>query len=152
LRRSEKELKSRADIDDVLNRATVCHLALCLGDVPYVVPVNYGYADNCLYIHSASAGKKLDILRHNSSVAFAMYVDERLRSSDVACNWGMQYRSVMGRGRAILLESKREKEEALRIIMRQYSEGKPAFDLSAVDKVTVIKVEIQEVTGKKSGQ
>jgi len=151
LRRSDKELTDRKDIDDVINRARICHLALCQDGVPYVVPLNYGYADGCLYFHSAGEGRKIDILRSNSRVSFTMYVDESLVESDTACKWGTKYRSVIGEGKACLVDDKTEKEAALRIIMRHYSDEDFTFDPSKVDKVVIIKVEIASITGKRSG-
>jgi uncharacterized protein len=151
LRRSDKELTDRKDIDDVINRARICHLALCQDGIPYVVPLNYGYADGCLYFHSAGEGRKIDILRSNNTVSFTMYVDESLVESDTACKWGTKYRSVIGEGKAYLLDDKAEKEAALHIIMRHYSDREFIFDPSKVDQVVIIRVEIASITGKRSG-
>jgi uncharacterized protein len=150
LRRSDRELTNRKDIDDVLDRARICHLALCKHSVPYVVPMNYGYADDCLYFHSAVEGRKIDILRSNNSVSFAMYVDELLATSDAACKWGTKYKSVMGEGKAFLVEKPKEKEKALAIIMRHYSNREFTFDPLQVKKVVIIKVIIDSISGKQS--
>jgi nitroimidazol reductase NimA-like FMN-containing flavoprotein (pyridoxamine 5'-phosphate oxidase superfamily) len=144
LRRTDRE------IDDILNRATVCHLGMCDRGLPYVVPLNYGYADGCLYMHCARQGRKIDILRANNLVSFTVYVDERLAESDAACKWTMKYRSVMGTGRATLIEAENEKEKALSIVMRHYSEAEYTFDKQLVDRMTIIRVQIDEVSGKKS--
>jgi uncharacterized protein len=150
MRRTDREIKDRTEIDDILNRAAICHLGLCDGGVPYVIPLNYGYSGNCLYMHCARRGRKIDIIRTNNLVSFALYVDERLSQSGVACEWTMKYRSVMGMGKASLIEMQKEKEEAFRIIMRHYSPADHTFDMSLVDRTTIIKVEIDAVTGKKS--
>ena len=150
MRRSDKELTDRKDLDDVLNRAVICHLALCKNSVPYVVPMNYGYADGCLYFHSAVEGRKIDILRSNNSVSFAMHVDERLATSDVACKWSTKYKSVVGEGKAFLVEKPKEKEKALAIIMRHYSNQEFTFDPLQVKKVVIIKVIIDSISGKQS--
>jgi uncharacterized protein len=151
VRRSDKELTNRKDIDDVLERARICHLALCRDGVPYVVPLNYGYADNCLYFHSAREGRKIDTLRSNNIVSFTTYVDESLLESDIACSWGTKYRSIIGEGKAYLVDDKAGKEAALRIIMRHYSSRDFTFDPVRVDKIVIIKVEIASITGKRSG-
>jgi uncharacterized protein len=150
LRRSDKELTDRKDIDDVLNRAGICHLALCKNSVPYVVPMNYGYEDGCLYFHSAVEGRKIDMLRSNNSVSFAMHVDERLATSNVACKWSTKYKSVVGEGKAFLVEKPKEKEKALAIIMRHYSNHEFTFDPLQVKKVVIIKVIIDSISGKQS--
>jgi len=150
LRRSDRELTDRADIDDVINRARICHLALCKNNVPYVIPMNYGYADGCLYFHSAKEGRKINILRSNNAVSFAIYVDERLATSDVACKWSTRYKSVIGEGKAFLLEEQGEKEAALAIIMRHYSDQEFTFDPLQVNKIAIIKVIIDSISGKQS--
>ena len=151
MRRTDKEIKDRAEIEDILNRGQVCHLGLIDNGLPYVVPVNYGYRDGCLYVHSAREGRKIDILRRNNAVSFSIYIDNSLVQSDVACNWGMSYRSVMGTGTAVLVDSREEKEQALRIIMKHYAGPIAAFETTRLDNVRIIKIRINSLTAKKSG-
>jgi len=151
MRRTDKEIKDRAEIEDILNRGQVCHLGLIDNGLPYVVPVNYGYRDGCLYVHSARAGRKIDILRRNNLVSFSIYIDNGLVQSDVACNWGMSYRSVMGTGTVTMIDGKEEKEQALRIIMKHYAGPAVAFEAARLDNVRIIKIRINSLTGKKSG-
>ena len=151
MRRADKEIVNSMEIEDILKSGRVCQLGLNDGGLTYVVPVNYGYADGCLYIHSAREGRKIDILRRNNFVSFNIYIDDGLVQSDVACNWGMRYRSVMGTGTAALIEDRTEKEQALRIITQHYSGTFTAFDAASIDKVLIIRVEIETLTGKKSG-
>lgn len=151
MRRADKEIKSSAEIEDILNRGRVCHLGLNDGGLTYVVPVNYGYADGCLYVHSAREGRKIDILRRNNIISFNIYIDNSLVQSDVACNWGVRYRSVMGTGTASLVEGREEKEQALRIIMKHYAGPASAFEAARVDSVVIVKIQINSLTGKQSG-
>jgi uncharacterized protein len=151
MRRTDKEIADRAGIEDILRRGRVCNLGLVDNGLSYVVPVNYGYGDGCLYVHSAREGHKIDILRRNNLISFSIYIDESLVQSDVACNWGMRYRSVMGTGAAALVDGKEEKEQALRIIMKHYAEPVSAFQAARVDSVVIVKIQINSLTGKKSG-
>jgi uncharacterized protein len=150
LRRAEKEIKAREEMDDVLNRARICNLGLCDGGIPYIVPVNYGYEDGCLYIHSAREGRKMDILRVNDRVSFTLYVDEQLVDTGKVCSWGMKYRCVMGTGRASLLTNRPEIENGLRIILNHYSKSEMSFDADMLSTVLIIKIQIDTLTGKKS--
>ena len=151
MRRADKEIKGRAEIEDILRCGRVCHLGLNDRGLTYVVPVNYGYADDCLYVHSAREGRKIDILRRSNLVSFSIYIDNSLVQSDVACNWGMRYRSVMGTGTAALIEDRAEKEEALRIIMKHYAGPASAFEAARVNSILIIKIQINSLAGKKSG-
>jgi len=45
MRRALKKITDPSVIDQLLKKATVCHLGLSDNGQPYVVPMNYGYAD-----------------------------------------------------------------------------------------------------------
>ena len=67
-----------------------------------------------------------------------------------ACAWGMKYRSVIGFGKALFIEDPEERRRALAVIMRQYGDGDFEYSEKSFEKVLVIKVEIESMTGKKS--
>ena len=122
------------------------------GNLPYVVPLNFGYLDNVLYFHSAKVGKKVEILKLNSNVCFEFDVDHELRKAGSACDWGMKYRSVIGFGTVSLIECHAEKIEALAIIMKQYSDSQHfEFAEAAVNKTSVFRIVIEKMTGKQAG-
>ena len=151
MRRSDKEVKDRAWMESVLRKALVCRIALAANDEPYLVPMNFGYRDGCLYLHSAPAGRKIDLLRQNNRVCFEVETDCELSPSSKACKWGVKYRSVIGFGRASFVDGPKEKVAALDILMGHYAPGKFRFSRQTVAKIVVIKVEIESMTGKKSG-
>jgi nitroimidazol reductase NimA-like FMN-containing flavoprotein (pyridoxamine 5'-phosphate oxidase superfamily) len=69
-----------------------------------------------------------------------------------ACKWTMKYRSVMGEGKIRLIEDPDQKREALQIIMRQQAgPGEYAFQSAGLDKVTILRLDITQVSGKQSG-
>jgi nitroimidazol reductase NimA-like FMN-containing flavoprotein (pyridoxamine 5'-phosphate oxidase superfamily) len=151
MRRAEREIKDRELIEAILRRATVCRIATCSGGLPYIVPMSFGYESGCLYLHSAPEGKKIDILRRNPRVCFEVDVDQELVKSGLPCQWGFKYRSVIGFGRAVFLEEPEEKERALNLIVKRYSGGPARYAEDALAKVTIIKVEIESMTGKQCG-
>ena len=53
MRRKEKEITDRAEMEAILRRGEICRLAMANDNTPYVVALNYGYADNCLGIIQA---------------------------------------------------------------------------------------------------
>lgn len=63
MRRSDKEIKDKSTIESILNEAQVCRIALCNDNKPYIVPMNFGFKDNYIYIHSACEGHKIDIIK-----------------------------------------------------------------------------------------
>ncbi|AOY76809.1 pyridoxamine 5'-phosphate oxidase family protein [Clostridium formicaceticum] len=152
MRRSEKEVRDIAEIEEILKRADICRLGLCVDNIPYVVPMSFGYKNNCLYLHSAKEGKKIDIMKANPKVCFELEVDTELVKKDIACNWGMKFISIIGFGIVRFIEEKLDKKEALNIIMSQYSKDKTfEYRDEQIEAVTVIEIMITEMNCKKSG-
>lgn len=151
MRRSDKEITSFELIQKILEEADVCRIALCDGGEPYIVPMNFGYLDKTLYLHSATEGRKIDIIRKNNNICFQTDIRKQIVTAENPCNWGMKYLSVTGWGKAQLIDDSLGKREALSIIMSKYSAKSFEYSPEALDSVLVIKLEIQEITGKKSG-
>jgi nitroimidazol reductase NimA-like FMN-containing flavoprotein (pyridoxamine 5'-phosphate oxidase superfamily) len=151
MRRSEKEMKDPAEIEAVLQAALVCRIAMAVGDVPYVVPVHFAVSAGCLYFHCAASGRKIDMLHINPTVCFEVDMPGDLVSGKTACSWGMKYRSVIGFGQAAFIEHASEKKQALDILMKKYAgDDNFSYDDDWLDKVCVIGVRIDKITGKRS--
>ena len=151
MRRREKEIGGREVLEEILQLATVCHLAMSENDQPYVVPLNFGYRDNALYFHCAREGKKVDILRKNNCVGFEVDVDHELVKGASACEWGMKGRSVVGTGKAYLVDDPAGKRQGLDVIMKHYGAPEPfSYKEKGFEKALIIKVEIESMSGKKT--
>ena len=150
MRRKEKEITNRAEIDEIINRAAVCRLAMVDKNKPYIVPLNFGYDGKSLFFHSATQGRKLEILKKNNSVCFELDVDVEIKKGEKACDWSCLYQSVIGSGRAELLEKPDEIKAALDIIMRHYQSETFEYNEKLLNIVVVIKVDIERVSGKRS--
>ncbi len=151
MRRNEKEITDIDEIEEIISRAKVCHLGLMDGDEPYVVPVCFGYERKALYFHSALEGRKVELIRKNGKVCFEMDVDMEVAIARKPCDWTAKYRSVIGVGKACILDNEEEKANGLRLIMKQYSEGESDFDFEKLPLILVIKINIESISGKKSG-
>ncbi len=151
MRRKDKEISNLAAIEDIVRNSLVCRLGLAEKDQPYIVPLSFGFRDNNLYFHSAPKGKKIDMLRKNSKVCFEFDIDHEVVVDEQACRWGMKYRSVIGFGRATIVEDMAEKIEGLDAIMDQYSDRSFVYPEVKLENTVIIKVEIESMTGKQSG-
>lgn len=154
MRRKEQEIKDINEIKEIIRKAKVCRLGLAVDNTPYVVPVNFGYdvEGNCLYIHCAKEGRKLDMMKRNNTVCFEMDIDMEISGRENApCNWSTAFRSVIGYGNAFIIEDFDQKKRALDFIMRQYSsESSFEYDKKSVENVGIVKIAITVITGKKS--
>ena len=151
MRRKEKEITDKTAMESIILRSSVCRLAFSEEDRPYIVPLCFGYKDDTLSFHSAREGRKLDILRKNNKVCFEFDIDNEIVEADDACAWGMKFQSVIGFGKGSIIDDIESKHKALNIIMQQYSRNSYEYPDKAVKKIVVIKVEIEHMTGKKSG-
>ncbi len=151
MRRREKQITDRGVIESIIMKSSVCRLGLSEDDRPYIVPLCFGYSDNTLYFHAAQEGKKVEILKKNSTVCFEFDTDYEVVPSEKACKWDMRYRSVIGVGRASLIDDPESKRRAFDIIMKHYSGGEAGYSDAGIRNALIIKVEIENMTGKESG-
>jgi len=151
MRRHEKQISDRAQIDAVIRKCRVCRLALAVDDRPYLVPLCFGYDGQYLYFHTAHAGKKIEYLQTNPSVCFELEHDLRLITSAAQpCAWGFGFATVIGYGRMIELIDMEDKIRGLHHIIAQYGGEPGALDRSALDGTRVWQLTIDAVTGKRS--
>jgi len=152
MKKSEREIKDREEIESIIQQAQVCRIGLSAGNTPYIVPMNFGYKDNHFYFHCAAEGKKLDIIRENNEVCFEIDIDGQIvKATERLCSWGMKYRSVIGFGKAFIIINWQEKSTALNIITEHYGSNRHDFSEKEMEKMSIIKIEISSMTGKKAG-
>jgi nitroimidazol reductase NimA-like FMN-containing flavoprotein (pyridoxamine 5'-phosphate oxidase superfamily) len=151
MRRKEKEITSLEEIEEIVKKSKVCRIGLVDGDEPYILPVCFGYEGNSLYFHSAPEGRKIDLIRRNNRACFEIDTDVEIISGEKPCDWTARYRSVIGTGRAFILEKNEEKRHGLSVIMRQYSPNISELRFEKLGSVAVVKIEVDRITGKKSG-
>ena len=150
MRRKDKEITEK-EIKPIIKKARVCRLAMIDGKKPYLVPLCFGLAGNTLYFHSAVTGKKLSIIKKNPRVCFEFETGVELVPSTTACKIGMKFQSVIGFGKARMVEDEKEKLKGLCAIVRHYSDCACEFPPEILEKTVVFKVEIRKMTAKKSG-
>ncbi len=150
VRRADREITDRAAIEEILRRAEVCRVAMIADGEPYVVPLNFGYRDGKAYFHSFPHGRKIDAIRADARVCFEVDLDHRLITGEIACDWTFDYTSVIGFGRARVLEDPAEKLAGLTAIMNHLGDKEPIFRERDVDRVAVVEIEFERLTGKQS--
>ena len=149
MRRKDREISDLGEIESIIQGADICRLAFCDRNIPYVVPLCFGYTRGEIYFHSAKEGRKLDMLHNNGRVCFEMDIDQELIRSMDRCS--MRYRSVIGYGLASIVEEQDEKARALDLIMNHYHQEPIIYPEEALERTVIIKVEIEEITGKACG-
>ena len=150
MRKANREIKDKAVIRAIMEEALVCRVGLSDKGMPYVVPMNFGLGENCLYLHCATEGRKLDILRKNGRVCFEMDLLREIKRTPEPCGWGARYESVIGFGRAVFVNDPAEKRTALDRIMGHYgAQGPFSYPDETWVRTALIRIDIESVTGKR---
>ena len=148
----ERQVADEKQIRHILDTAKVLRLGLAVNNEPYVVPMNYGYTVEdgklVLYLHSAVQGKKLDMMRANPNVFFELDCDLAPFEGEKPCQYGLVYSSVMGRGKAHIVEDVEEKIKAMSILMKTQTGKDFEFNDRLVSIVAVIRIDVAEYTAK----
>lgn len=151
MRRKDKEITNSSDLEVILQKAKVCRLGLFDGNLPYIVPVHYGYDTGEIFIHTAKEGKKIDLIKKNPKVCFEVELDHKVINTGIPCKWSTSYKSIIGYGTASFLTDIEEKKKALEILINHYSPDTVYnFSKKMVDSVSIIKITIDRMAGKQS--
>ena len=148
----ERQITDEAQITAILDAGKVLHLGLAVDNEPYVVPMNYGYTREngklVMYLHSAVRGKKLDMIRANPRVFFEIDCDLVPFESELPCQYGLSYSSVMGKGIAHIVDDVEEKKKAMSILMKTQTNKDFTFEDRLVSVVAVIRIDVEAYTAK----
>ncbi|MCI8495056.1 MAG: pyridoxamine 5'-phosphate oxidase family protein [Lachnospiraceae bacterium] len=153
MRKREREITDTAEIRSILDNCKILHLGLSDDGQPYVVPLNYGYllegSTLTFYLHGALEGYKYDVIRKNPRISFAMECDTIPFEGKTACQYGMSYRSLMGKGNAEILTDPAEKQLGLSILMKTQTKKNFEFNEKLVSIINVIKITVENYSAKK---
>jgi len=141
-------------IEEIIRKCDICFVGMADTDgTPYVIPMNFGYRDGVVYLHSAQEGRSISILSRNPKVCITFSTDHALvfQHPEVACSYRMRSKSVIGWGEVTYEEDPEKKVDALNIIMGQYSDKQFKYSDPAVINVKIWKVRLDIVTCKEFG-
>jgi nitroimidazol reductase NimA-like FMN-containing flavoprotein (pyridoxamine 5'-phosphate oxidase superfamily) len=148
----EFKITDEGEIRRILDTAKVLRLGIAVDNEPHIIPMNYGYTlengELKLYLHSAVKGNKPELLKKNPNICFELDCDHVPFEGKVACQYGLSYAAISGRGRAVLVEDVEQKMEAMSILMKTQTGKDFTFNERLVSIVAVIRVDVTEYTAK----
>jgi nitroimidazol reductase NimA-like FMN-containing flavoprotein (pyridoxamine 5'-phosphate oxidase superfamily) len=151
MRRTDKEITERALMSQIIESSQVCRLGLAKDNLPYILPVSFGYDGNAIFFHTAKEGRKIVFLAANNRVCFEFEHDVQLvRHDSNPCKWTFSFQSVIGYGSVWELTDAAEKIEGLNHIMRHYSGRAWPIEAKDTDDLRVWRLTIENLTGKQS--
>jgi nitroimidazol reductase NimA-like FMN-containing flavoprotein (pyridoxamine 5'-phosphate oxidase superfamily) len=157
------EIKSRERIIKFLSSQQTGRIAsIDESGFPQIIPMNFVFINDTVYMHSHIRGEKLDNIRRNQKVGFEVdksleFLPSYFSDPTDASLADTLYISVVIKGNASIVSNKEEKTIALNGLMKKYQpEGgyepiKPSMDV--LKGVEVIKIVPESLRGKyKIGQ
>ncbi|MCK9239849.1 pyridoxamine 5'-phosphate oxidase family protein [Desulfocurvus sp.] len=153
-RKPERRITDPEELAHVLRKAQILRLGMCGPEGPYVVPMNYGMGEGCLFLHSSCSGRKARTLRADPRVCFELETDVALIEDDKPCGFSMKFKSIVGFGRVVALDSLAEKRQGLRAIMAHYTGREfpdEAFPEKVLARTCVMRLDIESMTGARHG-
>ena len=157
------EIKSYEKIKEFLSEEHVGRIAsIDEKGYPQIIPMNFAFVNNSIYMHSYPKGEKLENIIRNNKVGFEVdreleFLPSYFSHPTDASQADTLYVSVVIKGQAILVEDYQEKSLGLNAMMKKYQpeghyEPLQKDDL-VLDAVAVIKIIPKSIRGKyKIGQ
>ena len=157
------EIKSKKKVIEFLSSQQTGRIAsIDENGFPQIIPMNFVFINDVVYMHSHIRGEKLDNIRRNQKVGFEVdrnleFLPSYFSDPTDASLADTLYISVVIKGNASIVSNKEEKTIALNGLMKKYQpEGgyepiKP--DMDVLKGVEVIKIVPESLRGKyKIGQ
>ena len=157
------QIKSYEKIKEFLNEEHVGRLSsIDVNGFPQIIPMNFVFLNNAIYMHSHVKGEKLDNISRNNKVGFEAdreleFLPSYFEDPHNASLADTLYISVVIKGVGEFVSDREEKTLALNELMEKYQpEGKYdpiESDMRVLDAVSIIKVSPKTLHGKyKIGQ
>jgi hypothetical protein len=146
-------IENREEINKIIRACKTCYVAMTNNEIPYVLPMNFGFVGDSIILHSAQSGRMWETLKKNPNVCINWTLGEDLAWQDVrvGCSYRVKSKSVLVEGKAEFVEDFDEKYRLLTLTMKQYSEREFKFSKPAVENVGLLKVKIEKITAKEFG-
>jgi hypothetical protein len=153
MRRSDKEIIEKVIIEEIFRLNEVGRLGTAVDGQPNIIPMNFAYITDKIYLHSHRDGKKINDIKKNPRVCFEVDQGEIITGED-PCDFSWRYKSAIAYGEAKIVETPVERLKALKIISEKYSFGKGQLITSELmkkfDHLWIIKINIDKMMGKMS--
>ena len=157
------EIKSKKKVIEFLSSQQTGRISsIDENGFPQIIPMNFVFINDTIYMHSHIRGEKLDNIKRNQKVGFEVdksleFLPSYFSDPTDASLADTLYISVVMKGNASVVSDKEEKTNALNGLMKKYQpEGryepiKP--DMDVLKEVEVIKIVPESLRGKyKIGQ
>ena len=148
-------ITEKTKLEEIIHQCDVCFIGLTERDgSAYVIPMNFGYAAGELILHSGPEGKHVNLISIDNRICVTFCSVRKLvnQHPDVACSYSMLSKSVLCKGKVTFIEDLTEKEAAMNLTMKNYTDKTFKYSKPALMNVKIWRVTIEEMTAKAFGQ
>jgi len=153
LRKSNKEIKDISVITGLLDSCHIGRLGTIRDDgYPMIKPLNFAYHEGRIFFHTAREGEKIDDIRRDNRVCFEVDLPiAYVKGICSPCRSEYLYRSVIIKGKAVIVEDDKERVFALHCLMKKYQPegGYAEFPPEKLAITGIVRIDIEEMVGKE---
>ncbi len=142
-------IDSTKEMEKLLVEERVGYLGVSIENSPYVIPLTYGYSDGKIIFHCSLKGSKLEIIRRNPNVCFAVsrHFGEMV-SHPQGAKCHVNSDSVICYGKARIIDDIHERRMILSKFNRCLQPNVREITLQEVENCLAVEIAIEEMTGR----
>ena len=153
MRKANKEIKDVSVVEHLLRTCHVGRIGTIGKDgYPLVKPLNFAYHNRKIYFHTALEGEKIEDIKRDDRVCFEIDLPiAYVRAVNQPCEAAYLYRSVIIKGRAVLVQDTDERAMAFKSLMDKYQPegGYGPYLKEKLGLTGIVRIDIEEMSGKE---
>jgi len=153
VRKANKEIKDVSVVEHLLRTCHVGRIGTIGKDgYPLVKPLNFAYHNRKIYFHTALEGEKIEDIKRDDRVCFEIDLPiAYVRAVNQPCEAAYLYRSVIIKGRAVLVQDTDERAMAFKSLMDKYQPegGYGPYLKEKLGLTGIVRIDIEEMSGKE---
>ncbi len=154
MRRKDREVTDKVKIEELIEKCHCIRLGFYDKGEVYIVPLNYGYKflddTYTFYFHGAKEGRKAELIKTSPQVGFELDAGFELHPGDEPAECSCAYQSIIGTGVTEMIDSVKDKTEALDLIMYHYSKRRPGqYPIEILKRTLIFKMTVDKLSCKE---
>lgn len=146
-----KAALEKEQCEQILEQQEFGFLSMSQDGCPYCLPFNFCYEQGCIYIHTGRKGIKWEFLADNPRVCFTVVAPGPKITGDSPCQYTYHFKSVVVRGKASEITCPDQARASLERLIDKYRVGAVTpVPGDKFEKVRMIRIDIDEMTGRKN--
>ena len=124
IRGAKREMNDEANVHAILDAGFLCHVAFQHQGQTMMIPTAYGREGNTLYIHGSTKNFMLNQILDGQTICISVTHLDGIVLARTLFDTGVNYRSTVLFGKAILIEDENERIKGMKIITENVIKGR----------------------------